>query len=96
MDEIITALMLKALGAASGAVLALVFQPPKVLSQLVTRGVFSLLSGMLFSDAARDQLKWADTWQMNLSAATLASMLSWFVMGAVVRVIGKWMPTKGE
>ena len=89
---IVTALSVKALGSVSGAVLALVFQPPKRMSEFVTRGVFSTMSGMLFGEAVRDKLQWPDTWQMNLSAVSLTAMLSWFVMGAVVRIINKWKP----
>lgn len=90
MDPIATILLLKLAGALGGAILALVFQPPKRLSEFVTRSVFSILSGLLFADAVHEYLKWGATWQMDLAAAALTSMLSWFVMGAVVRVVGKW------
>lgn len=86
------AIVLKAVGSVAGGVLALVFQPPKNRAELTTRSVFSILSGMLFSDAVKDYLHWPDTWQMFLASAALTAMLSWFVMGAITRIIGKWNP----
>jgi hypothetical protein len=85
-------LALKALGSVSGAVLALVFQPPKNRAEFVTRAAFSVISGLIFGDIAREYFKWADTWQMVLAASAATAMLSWFIMGAVVRLIGAWKP----
>lgn len=94
MDPIATVLLLKIAGALAGAILALVFQPPKRMSEFVTRAVFSIMSGVLFGEGVHAFLKWGETWQMDLAAAALTSMLSWFVMAALVRVIGKWNPPK--
>lgn len=94
MEPIAAIILLKIAGSLAGAVLALVFQPPKKLSEFVTRAVFSIMSGMLFGEAIHDYLKWGATWQMELAASALTAMLSWFVMGAVVRVVGRWMPPK--
>ena len=90
------AVALKALGSVAGAVLALIFQPPKTRPEFTTRSIFSIICGLVFSDAVKDYLHWPDTWQMFLAAAALTSMLSWFVMGAVTRIIAKWTPPKGE
>lgn len=89
-------LLLKLVGAFAGAVLALVFQPPKNRAEFVTRAVFSVLSGFLFGDIVRDYFKWPEDWQMLLAAGAVTAALSWFCMGAVVRVIGTWKPPKGE
>lgn len=91
-----TALAIKAAGSIAGSVLALVFQPPKRMADFTTRGIFSLVCGVLFADVTHDYLKWVASWQMDLAAAALTSMLSWFIMGAVVRIIARWTPPKGE
>jgi hypothetical protein len=94
-DGLILPLILKAIGSFTGAVLALVFQPPKTIAEFVTRSVFSTLVGFLGGDAARENyLHWTDTWQMWLASAALTAMLSWFIMGAVTRIIAKlkWAP----
>jgi hypothetical protein len=85
---------IKAIGAIAGAVLALVFQPPKTVSDFVTRSVFSTLAGVLFSEPVRAQLGWADTLQMALAASSLTALASWWIWGAAVRIIGRWQPPK--
>ncbi len=90
-----TAILIKGGAAFAGAVLALTFQPPKTRAEFVTRVVFSILSGLLFGDVVREYFKWAETWQMVTAAGALTAMLSWFIMGAVTRIIGKWNPPKG-
>lgn len=96
MDSALVATILIKGGAAlAGAILALVFQAPKTRAEFVTRAVFSILSGLLFGDVVREYFKWAETWQMVVAAGALTSMLSWFIMGAVTRIISKWTPPKG-
>lgn len=92
MDDPTGGLGVKLASAFLGAVMALVFQPPKNRSEFVTRAVFSLIAGVVFSDPARDLLKWADTTQYQVAAAALSAMLSWWLMGAVVRIVGAWKP----
>jgi hypothetical protein len=87
---LMTTLALKFSGAFAGAVLALVFLPPKSRGEFVRRAVLSLIAGLIFADPLRDWLKWPETWQMDLAAATAVAMLSWFVIGAAVRIIGSW------
>ncbi len=84
--------LIKIGGPVSGAILALVFQPPKTRAEFVTRSVFSVMSGLLFSEPAREWLKWADTWQMGLSAGALTALASWWIWGATIRIIGAWKP----
>ncbi len=96
MDETALGIVFKVAGSIAGSVLALIFQVPKNRAEFVTRAVFSLLCGILFSDVTRDYFKWAETWQMIIAAGAVTAMLSWFCMGAVVRLIGAWRPPKGE
>ena len=91
-DNALLVALVKIGGPFLGAVLALIFQPPKTRSEFVTRSAFSIISGLLFSEPAREYLKWADTWQMGLAAGALCAALSWWLMAAIVRIIGAWKP----
>lgn len=90
--EILALLAIKASSALAGAILALVFQPPKNRPEFVTRAIFSVVAGIVFSVPVRDWLKWAPTIEHDIAAAVLTAMLSWFLMTAIVRVIGTWKP----
>ncbi len=96
MDTDAIAILIKAGGSIAGGVLALVFQPPKTRPEFVTRSIFSVVCGLLFSDAVKDYLHWPDTWQMFVASAALTSLLSWFIMGAATRIIARWTPPKGD
>ncbi len=85
---------IKLAGSIAGAGLSLIYTPPKTIAEFVTRGAFSVVSGMIFSDGVMDYMHWADTMNYELAAAALTSMLSWFAMAAVVRVIGMWKGPK--
>lgn len=86
-------MMIKALGAAGGSFLALVFQPPTTMRDFLIRTGFSFLSGVLFGDPMRTQyLHWPEDWRMWLAASALVSLVSWWVFGAAVRIIGSWKP----
>lgn len=87
------AVLIRAVGAVIGAGLALVFLPPKNRAEFWTRGVFSVICGTVGGYPVQvNYLHWPDDLQMLLAAATLVSALSWFCMGAVVRIIGMWKP----
>lgn len=91
----LAALMIKALGSTGGAFLALVFQPPKTVRDFTIRSLFAFFSGLLFSDPVRTEyLHWPDTWQMWLASSALVALASWWIWGAVVRVVNKWTPPK--
>lgn len=93
--EVVTAIAIKFLAGVGGAILALAFQPPKALSEFVTRSIFSILSGMLFAGQAREYLQWPITIETEIASGSLTALLSWWVMGAVVRLIDAWKgPTK--
>lgn len=92
MDDI-TAMIVRALGATGGAFLALVFQPPTSIRDFAIRGAFSFFSGALFGEPMRDQyLHWPASWQMVLASSALVALGSWWIWGAVVRVVNAWKP----
>lgn len=90
--EILAAILVKAVGSFAGAVLALVFQQPKTVAEFFTRASFSIIAGVLFSAPVREYLKWPERLDMELAAAGLVAALSWYLMAAVIRLIGAWKP----
>lgn len=92
MDDPTGGFGVKLASAFLGAVMALVFQPPKNRAEFTTRALFSIICGVVFSDPVRDWFKWPDAAQYHVAAGALTAMLSWWIMGAVVRIIGAWKP----
>lgn len=88
----LTAIGVKIASAIIGAVMALVFQPPKNRAEFTTRAVFSIFAGTVFADPVRDWFKWADTTPYHVAAGALTAMLSWWLMGMIVRIVGSWKP----
>lgn len=94
MDEL-TAVAIKALGSLGGAVLALVFQPPKDTRDFIIRACFAFLCGLFFGDPVRQQyLHWPETWQMWVASAAIVALASWWIWGAAIRIIGAYKGPK--
>lgn len=87
-----TAILLRVISSLAGAVLGLIFLAPKTVAEFWTRLVFSTLAGLLFGGGLREWLKWPDHLEMVVGSSALVALLSWFVMGAVVRIIKVWKP----
>lgn len=90
---------INALGAFIGMLLALAFQPPKTISDLVSRACFSFLAGLVFGNPTREMyLKWPPRWEYWIASASFVAMVSWAVYGAVlgtvVRLIEAWKGPK--
>lgn len=85
--------VVKALGALGGTIVALVFQPPKSVNEFYGRSAVSIVSGLLFGDALRENwLKWPDTFGSNLAAFGVVSLTSWWVLAMAVRISKKYTP----
>ena len=92
--EVVTAILLKSIGAFAGAVLALLFVPPKTIKGFIRRGVAALISGPIFGPYVQSYAGFADDWQGILAAACLAGFASWWIMGNIVKLAQSWQ-TKG-
>lgn len=88
--EIVAVLMLKFIGAAAGAALALVFVPPKTYRGFVRRLTASLIGGVMFAAYVREWGNFGDNWEGRIAAACAAGFMSWWAMGAVIRVLKAW------
>lgn len=84
----------KLLGGLAGAILALVFLPPKTLAGFFRRSIASLITGPVFAPITHAQFGWADTWEMWLAAAALTAFISWYALGVIVGAAKKWITDK--
>lgn len=89
-------LAIELLGAIAGAAVALLFLPPKSRTEFARRFALSIIVGMIFADPVRVRLGQEAVWQNYLAGSAGVAMLGWFIIGAAIRVIGKWTPPKGE
>lgn len=83
------ALLLKILGSSAGTLLSLVFMLPRTIRDLFTRTIGSLVSGIVFAPQVIDYLNWdmPTAGETMVSAAALAAFTSWWMMGAITRII---------
>lgn len=88
--ELAAAMAIKLVASMCGAVLALIFQPPKTKAEFWTRTAFSIVSGFIFGGQTREYLKWPVTMDTDIAATCLTALLSWWIMGALVRLIEAW------
>lgn len=91
-EDATIAAMIKVGGALGGAILALVFLPPKTTKEFWQRLLFSGIAGTLLSDITREFLRMPDTMSMWMASATLTALASWWMWGAAVRILSKWKP----
>ena len=79
----------RVLGAAAGAFLALVFLLPKTWGDLIRRGIFSVVFGIIFAVPMRNWLGWDTDMDNTLAAACAAAFVSWLVAAGVVKALEK-------
>ncbi len=89
-------LAIELLGAIAGAAVALLFLPPKSRTEFIRRFSVSIICGMIFADPVRARLGQEPVWQNYLATSAGVALLSWVIIGAAIRVIGRWTPPKGE
>lgn len=93
-DDGVMVMVIKLGGSIAGTALALIYLQPKTKADFVTRSAYSIIAGMVFSEAARDFAKWPDTANYQIASSALTAMLSWFIMGTLVKIIKGWQPPK--
>lgn len=85
--EIMTGLLLKWIGAMSGAVLSLLFMPPRNWREFRRRGGFALVSGMIFAVPVRDYTALSNDAEGLVAGAALAAAVGWIAMETLVRLV---------
>lgn len=88
--EIWIGAIIKLLGAAAGAALALVFVPPRTHWGFVRRLLASLIGGFVFAPPMREFAGLQNDWEGTMGGACLAAFASWWAMGAIIRAIRMW------
>lgn len=86
------AILLKLLGSVAGAVLALVFLLPRTRREGLRRFGGSVVAGVIFAPVVMHYGAWSATPDNVVAASGAAAFGSWWVMGALVRIAGKWTP----
>lgn len=89
-------ILIKILGAVAGAIMALVFIPPKTFNGLVRRTTASLIAGPIFSPVVHSYMTWQNTLEYWLAAAALTAFVSWWVLGVVVNAAKKIIGMKTD
>lgn len=81
----------KIIGALSGAILALIYAPPKSWGDFWRRLIFATVMAAVLADAVREHLL---HWPENATLATfgLVALLSWSAMSMVLRIMSVWKP----
>ncbi|UYQ70951.1 hypothetical protein OF122_12875 [Pelagibacterium flavum] len=95
IPEAVATIAVKFGGAVLGAALALTFQPPKTISGALRRLGLSIPSGMIFHPQLAEWLQWPRNWDNDFAAIVLTSAISWWIFGAIVRVLEVWKGPKG-
>lgn len=90
MTDPASVLFLKFIGASAGAVLALVFVPPRTLQGFFRRGAAALISGPIFAPYVQTWAGFSNDTDGLISAACLTAFGSWWLMGSAVRLINGW------
>ena len=88
--EVIAGLMLRGIGALCGAALALMVRPAQSRAEFVTRLAGSIMAGILFATPLRERIAWPPTEEYVIASATVAALVAWWAMAAVVKIVEKW------
>lgn len=96
--EILSAMLLKAIGSLAGAIVALVFVPPRTIRGFFRRTTAALICGVAFAPIIRAKAGFAEDGEGLFAAACLAAFVSWWVAGALKRAAEAWQakPAKEE
>ncbi len=90
--EVAAGLLLKMIGAFAGAVLALIFVPPKTLNGFIRRGTFALVSGPILGPYVQGWAGFSDGWEGLVAASSMAAFVSWWLAGSIKRAADLWKP----
>jgi hypothetical protein len=94
--EVGLAIVLKFLGSATGAALALVFVPPRTMAGFIRRLFAAMICGTVFATYVRGWVGFDNDGEGIISAACLTAFISWWAMGTAVRILRAWENSRLE
>jgi hypothetical protein len=77
----------KVIGVLSGALLALVFDPPRSRTGFMRRTVVAVVAGYIFGHVVLHLLEWPETSENMIAAWCISSASSWYIMGKARKLI---------
>lgn len=77
----------KVVGVLSGALLALVFDPPRSRTGFIRRTVVAVVGGYIFGHVVLHLLEWPETTDNLIAAWCISSASSWYVLGKARKLI---------
>lgn len=77
----------KLIGVVSGALLALVFDPPRSRTGAFRRTVVALVGGFIFGHIVLHFFEWPETAENLIAAWCISSASSWYCMGKARKLI---------
>lgn len=92
--EILSAMILKLAGSFAGAVVALVFVPPRTTSGFFRRSIVALIGGAVFAPYVQYKGGFSPDNEGLFAAACLAAFVSWWCAGALKRAAEAWLPPR--
>lgn len=90
--ELVVGLLAKAIGAVSGAIMALAILPPRTVREFWKRLGVSTLGGIIGAPVVISYAEWEPTTEIAMASAAIAAFVSWWLGGAVIRAARKWTP----
>lgn len=94
--DVYLAAIIKLLGAAAGAALALVFAPPRTWGGFLRRLSAALIFGFIFAPQVRSWAGFPNDWEGTLGASCLAAFVSWSAMATIIRAVQAWQASKSD
>lgn len=88
--ELLSAMLIKSAGSLAGAVVALVFVPPRTIRGFFRRSTAALICGAAFAPYVQDKAGFSTDGEGLFAAACLAAFVSWWVAGAIKRAAEAW------
>lgn len=80
-------MILRLVGSAIGAAMALVYSPPRTRKGFIRRVLVGLGCGLLFAGFVGDRIGFPRSWEGTLQSASLTAFVSWWCIGALHRIL---------
>lgn len=89
IPETVTTIAAKLLWPFLGAILALIVIPPKTRTEAIRRGTVSIISGAIGGPTLHEWMGISDTYQNIGFSLAMAAFVSWWMLGALPRLVGR-------